>query len=48
MGERVCWRGLGHMIKLANISIYRKKKTKNLLQNRKANDFVAWFVAPRT
>ena len=45
-GTKVCSRGLGHMTKMATMSIYGKKPLKNLLlQNQRATDLVAWYVA---
>ena len=45
-GMQVCSRGLGHMTKMAAMSIYGKKNFKNLLlQNQRANDLMAWYVA---
>ena len=45
-GTKVCLRGLGHMTKIAATPIYGKNPSKNLLlQNKRANDLVAWYVA---
>ena len=44
-GTKVCSRGLDHMTKMGTPT-YGKKPFKNfLLQNQKANDLVAWYVA---
>ena len=45
-GMKVYSRGLGHMTKMAATPIYGKKTFKNFhLQNQRANDLVAWYVA---
>ena len=45
-GIKVYLRGLGLMAKIAAMSIYGKNPSKNvLLQNQRANDLVAWYVA---
>ena len=44
-GTKVCSRGLDHMTKMAATPIYGKNPSKNLLQNKRANDLVAWYVA---
>ena len=42
-GTKVCSQGQGHMTKMA--AIYGLKPFKNLVQNQRANDVVAWYVA---
>ena len=45
-GNKSLFAGLGHMTKMATMPIYGKKPFKNLhLQNQRANDLVAWYVA---
>ena len=43
-GTKVCSSGLGHMTKMAAMSIYGKNPIKNLLQNQKADDLGTWYV----
>ena len=45
-GTKVCSQGLGHLTKMAAMPIYDRKPFKNLLlQNQRASDLVAWYVA---
>ena len=44
-GTKVCSNGLGHMTKMAAMSIYGKTLKNLLLQNQKADDPQSWNAA---